>query len=283
MTSETLADKPCRQDERTNLLSGRKKAWHRSRFAHKVSSHQPVPRTCRNPLHERRDPTSDRFAHLAATRSYRTSIDRYLTSLLVTLLGLLLAACTTPQPGTPVTTPVEWEQHRLQITALQHWELRGKLGYRGPGANGSAWLTWQQDDDYFDLTLTGPMGAGATRISGNAQLAMLSRGRDEVRANSASALTREVLGVALPLEELLWWAKGLPAPGSQPTMRFDGGLLIALEQAGWHLQFSRYVDVEGLHLPGRITGTDNHNGLSFTLVINQWQPHIAGDPSAINE
>lgn len=206
--------------------------------------------------------------------------------LITALLSLLLAACATPRPGSPVSTPVDWEDHRRQTAALQHWEVRGKLGYRGPEANGSAWLTWQQDEDHFDLTLTGPMGAGATRISGNTELAVLSRGRDETRASSPSALTRDALGVSLPLEELPWWVRGLPAPGQQPTMSFDDDRLLAsLEQAGWHLQFSRYADVSGFHLPGRITGTGtgSHEGLSFTLVINQWHPRPAADTSAGRE
>lgn len=202
--------------------------------------------------------------------------------LIPALALLLLAGCATPRLGPPVTSPVEWDSHRNQIAALEHWELRGKLGYRGPDANGSAWLTWLQDFESFDLTLSGPMGAGATRISGNPQLAVLQRGSDQARASSPSELTREVLGVRLPLEELPWWVRGLPAPDTPSTPSFgENHLLASLEQAGWQLAFSRYADVDGFHLPGRITGTGTgpHEGLSFTLVVNQWRPMDDGGES----
>ena len=200
---------------------------------------------------------------------------------------LMLAACvTTPLPE-PDAGPDSWERHRDRLSALQDWELRGKLGYRGPDTNGSAWLTWIQQAEHFDLTLTGPMGAGATRISGDAETAALSRGRDQIRASSASALTQEALGVSLPLEELLWWVRGLPAPGAPATTQLgEDQLLASLQQAGWQLQFDRYTSVAGLHLPSRIsgTGTDNYQGLSFTLVINRWQPGAQPlDPQKLSE
>lgn len=189
---------------------------------------------------------------------------------------LLLTACvTTPLPP-PSEGPESWEQHRARVSALQEWELRGKLGYRGPDANGSAWLTWVQDAEHFDLTLTGPMGAGATRISGDAEIAVLSRGRNESRASSASALTHEVLGVSLPLDELLWWVRGLPSPDAPAATQLgDDDLLASLQQADWQLQFDRYTEVAGLHLPSRISGTGiaAYQGLHFTLVINHWQPN----------
>lgn len=192
------------------------------------------------------------------------------------LVTSLLTACVTPSLPPLVDEPASWEQHRDRVSALREWEMRGKLGYRGPDASGSAWLTWVQDAQHFDLTLTGPMGAGATRISGDAEAAVLSRGRDVSRASSASALTHEVLGISLPLEELLWWVRGLPAPDAPAaTQLSESYLLASLQQAGWQLQFDRYTEIAGLHLPGRISGTgiDDYQGLRFTLVINHWQPN----------
>lgn len=201
------------------------------------------------------------------------------------LAALLLSACATNPLPRPDSGPANWGQHREQAGALQDWELRGKLGYRGPDANGSAWLNWLQRDDHFDLTFTGPMGAGATHISGDSSIAVLTRGREESRASTVSTLTREALGINLPLDELLWWVRGLPAPGQSASLQVgDDQLLASLRQAGWQLLFDRYTLVDGLYLPSRIsgTGTGAYDGLGFTLVIHQWQIHPAGQLTGHN-
>jgi outer membrane lipoprotein LolB len=189
--------------------------------------------------------------------------------LLALLLSLVLAGCAT-RPPAPETA--HWESHQRQLLALRHWQIEGKLGYRSPGQNGSAFVNWRQAEDAFDLSLTGPFGAGATRISGDDQLAVLQQqGRDEVRAPTAAELTESLFGWPLPVAQMVEWVKGVPAP--QPRQRLHNfnltGQLDTLEQAGWQLRFDNYQQVGELVLPGRIRG--NRDDVSFTLVVRQWQ------------
>lgn len=187
---------------------------------------------------------------------------------LVALLALLLGACAVQQPA-PETE--QWDSHRHQLAALHQWQLEGKLGYRSPQQNGSAFVTWRQAADAFDLTLTGPFGAGATRISGDRQRAVMhQQGREEIRAPTAAELTEWLFGWALPVEQMVEWVKGIPAP--QPGQYRHGfnpaGQLESLEQAGWQLHFDNYRQVDDLVLPGRIRGSRGE--VSFILVVRQW-------------
>lgn len=191
-----------------------------------------------------------------------------LAALLLAVLTVAGCASRGPAPETH-----DWAPHQRDLQALRHWQLEGKLGYRSPDHNGSAFVRWQQRDEAFDLTLTGPFGAGATRISGDHQLAVLRQsGRDDIRAPTAAELTEWLLGWPLPVAEMVEWVKGVPAPASlQPLMGFNAtGQLERLEQSGWTLQFDRFYPVGDLVLPGRIRGAQGD--VSFTLVIKEWLP-----------
>ena len=187
------------------------------------------------------------------------------------LLIALVTACTT-QVSHP-TTVIDWDQHLQQLQRLDHWLLDGKLGYRDNHDGGSAWVSWQQQEDTFEVTLNGPFGAGATRIAGNNHYAELQRaGHDNLSAQSPAALTEELFGWQWPVEQLQFWVRGIPSPAS-PTdnqSHNQDGTLAHLEQSSWTLQFSGYQQTSGWLLPGKING--QRGDYSFTLVIKHWQP-----------
>ena len=76
-----------------------------------------------------------------------------------------------------------------------------------------------------------------------------------------------------PVDQLLWWVRGLPAPDSASRLQLDSqSRLGRLSQSGWTVEYSRYQQVDGLELPQRlqISGHD----LLLTLVITDWKPGI---------
>lgn len=190
--------------------------------------------------------------------------------LVLTLFALVMAGCATRGPA-PETRA--WTPHQQALLALRHWQLEGKLGYRGPEQSGSALIRWVQHGEAFDLHLAGPFGAGATHISGDSQLAVLrQQGRDDIRAPSAGELTEWLFGWQLPVAQMTEWVKGVPAPAPpEARVTFNAtGQLEQLEQAGWQLHFDRFHQVGDRVLPGRVKGA--RGDIAFTLVIKNWQP-----------
>lgn len=184
----------------------------------------------------------------------------------VAFLLVLLAGCATPPPVPPTG------EERSPRT-LEQWSLKGKLGYRAPDDNGSAWLNWRQDGESWELRLHGPLGAGATRIRGDAQRAVLERaGAEPVVAANAAALSHRIFGWSFPVAQMRAWIRGLPAPDAPVASleRDDAGRLANLEQSGWQLSFEDYARHGHWQLPGRIRG--QRGELGFTLVINEWRP-----------
>ena len=178
---------------------------------------------------------------------------------LIVLQGLL-SACGVQQRLPPAPQPAhqesaQWRQHYSRMLALTRWHVKGKIGYQGNQDGGSAWLDWQQQGDRFQLLLSGPFGAGTVAISGDSQAVILRQPEhpDHIAA-SAAQLSIDVLGWELPIEELTYWIRGIPAPGARAKSQIftEERLLSSFEQAGWQLQLDKYRDTSTGPLPGKL-------------------------------
>jgi len=168
--------------------------------------------------------------------------------------------------------PVAWQAHKQTVEPITDWTLQGKLGLRSMRESGSGTLYWWQARDAYDIRLSGPLGRGATRIAGDQQGVTLEiAGQAPMSAVSAEELVEEQIGWRLPVDNLLWWVRGLPAPNSPSRVQLDPDSRLArLTQAGWVIEYSRYQEVGGITLPQRMQ-LSGHDVL-LTLVVTQWDP-----------
>lgn len=199
--------------------------------------------------------------------------------LIAPLLAVLLVGCAGFGPRESVEGPGNtsaWKTHKAEITALDGWQISGKIGIRAPQDSGSGTLFWLQRQDYFDIRLSGPLGRGATRLTGRPDAVSLEvAGQGRFEADSPEALVEAQLGWQLPVSHLLWWVRGLPAPDSRSRLGLDSESRLArLEQDGWQVEYLSYRIEDGYALPERIKlqGRD----LQITLVIKDWQPRQLG-------
>ncbi|MCY1396221.1 Outer-membrane lipoprotein LolB precursor [compost metagenome] len=169
-----------------------------------------------------------------------------------------------------------WKAHKMQIAALDGWQIDGKVGIRAPKDSGSGTLFWLQRQGYYDIRLSGPLGRGAARLTGREGAVTLEvAGQGRFQAVSPEALLEEQLGWRLPVSHLLWWIRGLPAPDSRSRVTLDSDSRLAhLEQDGWQVEYGSYSQQAGYWLPERMKlhGQD----LDVTLVIKAWQPRQLG-------
>jgi len=193
--------------------------------------------------------------------------------LLITISWLLLGCATKPiNPKAPLIS-ANWPEHQAQIEAAQHWQAVGKLGVKVPNDGGSANLRWQQTLSDYQIDLNGPFGQGKMSITGSPSKVTLTEGGNPPQtAKSAEELIRKNTGWTIPVPQLSYWVRGLPAPSSKIT-RFAPnaqGLLGELEQLGWTVTYGDYLSVgdQQLALPGRIQAV--FNDIRLTLVIREW-------------
>lgn len=204
---------------------------------------------------------------------------KLMRNLLVPALVLLLAGCAGLGPQESIEGPgnkQDWTTHKARISEIDGWQISGKIGIRAPQDSGSGTLFWLQRQDYFDIRLSGPLGRGATRLNGRPNAVALEvAGQGRFEAESPEALVESQLGWRLPVSNLLWWVRGLPAPDSRSRIALDAnGRLANLQQDGWDIQYLGYSDEDGYALPSRIklAGRD----LQITLVVKDWQPRQLG-------
>jgi outer membrane lipoprotein LolB len=202
-----------------------------------------------------------------------------LRTLLISSALILLAGCagfTSKESVQGQGNPAVWEAHKQQIGGIDGWQISGKIGIRAPSDSGSATLFWLQRQDYFDIRLAGPLAVGSARISGRTNDVVLDLStQGSFTSNSAEDLLEKGLGWRLPLTQLFWWVRGLPAPESLSQVSLDNdSQLNRLEQDGWQIQYLSYIEQDGYSLPERIKlqGQD----LQVTLVIKDWQPRKLG-------
>lgn len=188
----------------------------------------------------------------------------------ICLLSLLLTACAQLDTA-PVEGPESWRSHRQQITALENWQLRGRLTVQDEQQSRTLSLLWIQAGEHFDINLSGSLGIGSVRVHGDVQgLTVEQSGEEPRHMEGLAELGETVLGHAFPADNLRFWVRGVMAPDSAWQADWNEyQLLSSLQQDGWELTFDRYSTVEGLNLPGRIVLARPPWQLTFR--VSDWQ------------
>jgi outer membrane lipoprotein LolB len=186
------------------------------------------------------------------------------------LVCCFLGACSTTR--TAPDHAIEWNLHQDANSQLSQWKLQGKIGVKTSSKASSAYFNWTQADGDYHILLNGPLGQGATHIEGGeGHASLLQRGKPPRVSQSPEALIEQELGWHIPVSELFWWIRGLPAPNDQTvTVLNELGLLDELQQSGWQVNFSRYQQVNSYRLPGKLVM--QRPELRVTLLISRWQP-----------
>lgn len=118
--------------------------------------------------------------------------------------SLLFAGCQQYVQPTPAQTqPPE---------AKNQFNLQGKIGVRTPQQSGSAFFSWAQQQENFDIELSGILGVGKTQIEGKpGQVTLNSAKTGLIQAESAEELLQRATGWQAPISHLVHWVQARPA------------------------------------------------------------------------
>ncbi|MBW7472819.1 lipoprotein insertase outer membrane protein LolB [Marinobacter sp. M216] len=203
--------------------------------------------------------------------------------LILSLLAVL-GACTTiqlePLPeGMTDQPPANWAERSQQLSRFDHWRLMGKLAVRQPSDSGTALINyWIQNGEAYDLALSSSfLGMGSTTLKGVPGFIELTLpSGDTYRSGDPEALVAAATGWQLPLNHLVWWIRGLPAPGDDFRLLFDESSQLAMiRQAGWEIRYDRWQQFLPDHptLPAKITALKDDKRVR--LVVSEWNRHEA--------
>ena len=106
--------------------------------------------------------------------------------------------------------------------AANNFSLQGKIGVKTPGQSGSAFFTWVQQQDEFDIELSGILGVGKTQISGTpGQVTLNSAKTGLIQAATPEELLQRATGWQAPITHLVDWVQAKPAT-TQAKISKDG-------------------------------------------------------------
>jgi outer membrane lipoprotein LolB len=119
--------------------------------------------------------------------------------------SLFLTGCQQfTQPLGPAPAPM--------VEAHNQFNLQGKIGVRTPQQSGSAFFRWAQDNQDFDIELSGILGVGKTQISGKpGEVTLNSANTGLIRAESPEELLQQATGWNAPITHLVQWVQARPA------------------------------------------------------------------------
>lgn len=144
----------------------------------------------------------------------------------------------------PTTPTIEASQ------AENQFQLNGKIGVRTPQQSGSAFFTWLQDGDSFDLELTGILGIGKTQISGTAEGVTLNSSKTGlIEASSPEELLQRATGWQAPITHLVDWVQARPADANSMTKKDTAGRVSQIIEDGWTVDLTY---AEEATLPNRL-------------------------------
>lgn len=162
------------------------------------------------------------------------------------------------------------EQRKAETKTVSSWEIRGALAAKNKAKGWSASMNWLQNGpSSYQIRLMGPLGAGTVIITKKGGTITFQDGPKKIISNNADELLLQQTGIRLPVNNLYYWVRGLPAPGKIIAEHRDqNNHLVQLKQSGYAIDFAKYTTVKGADLPGvvRLEG----NGVMVKVIIKSW-------------
>lgn len=123
--------------------------------------------------------------------------------------------------------------------AANNFNLQGKIGVKTPGQSGSAFFTWVQQQDEFDIELSGILGVGKTQISGTpGQVTLNSAKTGLIQAETPEELLQRATGWQAPITHLVDWVQAKPATTQAKISKDESNRPIQFLEDGWTVDLS---------------------------------------------
>lgn len=156
-------------------------------------------------------------------------------------------------------------------SAISSWEISGAMAARSKNKGWNASLNWMQRGlGQYQIRLFGPLGSGTVLINKQGGIVTLKDGPKTASSTNAEDLLKKQTGIRLPVNNLYYWVRGLPAPGSvQGAKRDSTNHLMLLKQDGYLIEYGQYMRAGNVILPSHIKLQGN--GVFIKLVIKRWR------------
>lgn len=194
--------------------------------------------------------------------------------------GFLISGCThLVTPPTPVAQSSfqkeSWDQREQRLNALVQWKVRGAFSFNDHSDKvRMASYTWDQYGQTYTIYIHAALNLYGAVIKGAPGSVQLYRGSNKpVTADSPEDLMQSQLGYSLPISDLQYWIRGLPAISKHSATYDQWGHISTLKQDGWTVHFDRYRPISNepfnnVDVPRFLDLSNGH--IDLRIVANNW-------------
>ena len=159
-----------------------------------------------------------------------------------------------------------------QREQIKSWKLNGRLSITSERESGTVTFHWSQDDEAYLMSFNAPLGQGTFALRGGEEdgVYLLTAENKILHADNAETILQQTVGWHVPVSGFRYWVRGLQEPGVDMTNQQvdEQGRITEMQQADWSISIKRYMDVDGLGLPGKIFMHNDH--VKLKLIIQTW-------------
>ena len=205
-----------------------------------------------------------------------------LSSLIASLL--FLSACTGIQTVSPTNQPpvqtaskeAAWKMRNQSLSRKVAWTLNSKIALRYQAENWNFSLKWLQKAlNQYQMDIKNPLtGSVVARLSKTPQsVSLLSNDGKTYRDTDEERLLQRQSSVNLPLKGMQYWVRGLASPTSKiDKLVLDAqGRPIEIQQAGWKIVYSRYLNNRFDSVPTKAVITRAKDDVYLKMIAKSWQ------------
>jgi outer membrane lipoprotein LolB len=140
-----------------------------------------------------------------------------------------------PVPTTPTHVPTDSSTQKPS----NQFNLEGKIGVKTPKQSGSAFYTWSQNQQDFNIQLNGILGIGKTIIEGKSgEVTLNSAKTGLISAENPEELLEKATGWVAPITHIVDWVQGYPATENAQVAHDSAQRITQIIEDSWTVDFS---------------------------------------------
>jgi outer membrane lipoprotein LolB len=182
------------------------------------------------------------------------------------LAAVMLTACATRESRIEGASTVQ------SASELHDWSAQGRMAVVSSSQSGSGSFNWMQHNADSTVQLRGPVGVGSLQLSLQNEVPhIIASDGMHYDADAALSELQARLGAPIPISQLRYWLRALPAPGDYQWLSTPNKVL---QQAGWRIEYGELLKQGNVQLPMRLNATqvDASGGeLRIRVVIERWR------------
>lgn len=190
--------------------------------------------------------------------------------LLIISVLCILSACSSLSMKEKTTHELKTSTKNTN-TPPKSFNISGAIAVNSNGKGWNANLNWKQiNSEQYTIRLSGPIGSKTIVINKDNSGVTYQENGQIIKAHSAEELLKKKAKVSLPIYNLYYWIRGIPAPSAiQLTERGTNNQLSLLKQDGFTINYNEYMTTNsGAVLPRKIRITGKN--ITIKLVIRNW-------------